>query len=40
MFTDAAGKNLCAPLASNQYRRIYYGAPVKPDGTTDPKGLG
>lgn len=39
-FTDAAGKNLCAPLASNQYRRIYYGAPVKQDGTTDPKGLG
>ena len=39
-FTDAAGKNLCAPLASNQYRRIYYGAPVKRDGTTDPKAWG
>jgi L-ascorbate oxidase len=39
-FKDASGKNLCAPLARNQYRRIYYGPPKKPDGTTDPQGLG
>ena len=39
-FTDASGKNLCAALGRDQYRRIYYGAPVKPDGATDPKGLG
>ncbi len=39
-FTDASGKNLCAPLAPGQYRRIYYGAPTNPDGTTNPKGLG
>ena len=38
-FTDAAGKNLCAPLASNRYRHLLR-APVKRNGATDPKGLG
>ena len=40
VFQDASGKDLCAPLAPQQYRRIYYGAPVGADGKPDPKGLG
>jgi L-ascorbate oxidase len=39
-FTDASGKDLCTPLAPQQYRRIYYGAPVGADGKPDPQGLG
>jgi L-ascorbate oxidase len=39
-FKDASGRDLCAPLAPEQYRRIYYGAPVTASGMLDPKGLG